>query len=89
LTVLIADVRTLWEKLKREENRILRRNKMSGLDETISDVGYILDALVLLRNIMDAGDCNVCAHKDCEYVPKPGQMVRYNCPFYKAEEEEV
>lgn len=23
----------------------------------------------------------------CGYRPKPGQMVRYNCPFYQKEEE--
>ena len=56
------------------------------LDKTISDVAYILDSLILLRQIQNAGDCNVCKNKECKYKPKLGQMVRYNCPFYKAEE---
>lgn len=62
---------------------------MSRLDKTISDVAFILDNLILLRQIQSKGDCNACAckNRDCGYMPKPGQMVRYNCPFFKAESE--
>ena len=62
---------------------------MNRLDKTISDVAFILDNLILLRQIQSKGDCNICKNKDCGYMPKAGQMVRYNCPFYKAEREEV
>lgn len=56
------------------------------LNKAISDTAYILDSLILLRQILDIGDCNICKNKNCcEYVPETGQMVRYNCPFYKAE----
>lgn len=61
---------------------------MDRLNKTISDVAFILDNLILLRQIQSKGNCNICANKDCEYKPKLGQMVRYNCPFYKAESEE-
>ena len=62
---------------------------MSGLDDAIGDVAYILDTLMAYRNIVDSGDCNRCEKKNtCEYVPKPGQLVRYNCPFYKRAEGE-
>ena len=61
---------------------------MDRLNKIISDVAFILDNLILLRQIQSIGDCNICANKkECEYVPKPGQTVRYNCPFYKAESE--
>ena len=61
---------------------------MSGLDDVIGDVAYILDTLMVYRNIDDSGDCNRCGKKKtCEYVPKPGQLVRYNCPFYEQEGE--
>ena len=61
---------------------------MSRLDETIADVAYILDCLRALRNIYDTGDCNECGiKKTCKYIPKPGKMVRYNCPFYEKEQE--
>jgi hypothetical protein len=56
---------------------------MSNFDNAIKDVAYILDSLMALRNIHQTGSCNECgAVKTCEYAPKPGQMVRYNCPFY-------
>lgn len=56
---------------------------MSRLDDTISNVAYILDSLMTLRNILETGDCNTCEIKlKCRYAPKPGQLVRYNCPHY-------
>ena len=62
---------------------------MNRLDDAISNVAYILDTLMAYRNIVDSGDCNRCGkQKTCEYVPKPGQLVRYNCPFYKRVEGE-
>lgn len=57
------------------------------LNKAISDIAYILDSLILLRQIHQTGDCNICKNRDCGYMPKPGQMVRYNCPFYKAKSE--
>ena len=60
---------------------------MDRLNKAISDVGFILDNLILLRQIQSTGDCNICAsEKECEYAPKPGQIVRYNCPFYNKTE---
>lgn len=57
---------------------------MSRLDEVIANVAYIQDALMDYRNIVQSGDCNSCADKmQCQYVPKPGMLVRFNCPFYK------
>ena len=61
--------------------------KDDRLNKTIYDIAYILDCLILLRQIQSTGDCNICKNKDCGYTPKTGQMVRYNCPFYKAESE--
>jgi|GEM_PF-4997665 len=55
------------------------------LDKVISNVAYIFDSLTLLRQIQQTGDCNTCRNRSCGYMPKPGQLVRYNCPFYKAE----
>ena len=61
---------------------------MSRLDDAISNVSYILDSLMAYRNIVDSGDCNRCRKKKiCKYAPKPGQLVRYNCPFYEQEGE--
>lgn len=63
----------------RTENK--KENKLDGL---ISSVAYTLDCLRALRDIQDAGDCNTCGIKrECRYAPKPGQLTRYNCPFYE------
>lgn len=59
----------------------------AGLDEAIASVAHILDCLMAYRNIVSTGDCNNCKNKDCEWKPKLGQLVRYNCPHYKAEDE--
>ena len=56
---------------------------MDRLDKAIADVGYILDSLKTLRDIYETHDCNECGNQDCGYCPKPGQMVRYNCPHYE------
>jgi len=61
---------------------------MSRLDDTIANVAYILDTLMAYRIITETGNCNTCKSKDCQWKPKPGQLVRYNCPHYEAEEEE-
>ena len=54
------------------------------IDLVIADQAYILDALMAYRNIVESGDCNNCkVQRECEVKPKPGQLVRYNCPFYQ------
>ena len=56
---------------------------MSRLDDVIADVAYILDTLMAYRSMCQTGSCNFCGNrKGCEYIPKPGETVRYNCPFY-------
>lgn len=57
---------------------------MSRLDDAISETAYVLDVLMTYRRIAQSGDCNSCAvSKKCKYAPKLGELVRYNCPFYK------
>lgn len=56
---------------------------MDKLNNAIANTAYILDCLRNLRSIYETGDCNDCGTKSCIYKPKPGQMVRYNCPFYE------
>ena len=36
---------------------------MSRLDDAISDVAYILDALIAYRNIVQTGTCNDCGKR--------------------------
>ena len=39
---------------------------MSRLDDVIADVAYILDTLMVYRNIAETGNCNICKNKDCQ-----------------------
>ena len=57
------------------------------LDKAIADVAYILDCLMAYRRIEETGCCNDCKRKGkCRDEPKLGEIVRYNCPFYKSKE---
>ena len=56
---------------------------MSRLDDVIGDVAYILDTLMAYRNITQKGNCNSCGNKECQWKPKLGDSVRWNCPHYK------
>ena len=62
---------------------------MDRLDEVIAEVAYVLDTLMAYRNIQIAGKtCNECGVKNiCELVPKPGELVRMNCPLWVEESE--
>jgi len=56
----------------------------TNIDRAIASVAYILDSLMSYRDIVRTGDCNDCGAKNtCGYVPRTGQMVRYNCPHYE------
>lgn len=60
---------------------------MNKLDDTISNVAYILDTLITYRSIIESGHCNDCSIKNiCKYAPKSGQLIRYNCPFHERKE---
>ena len=59
--------------------------KTDRLDKAVS---YFLDTLMAYKNIVGSGCCNDCKRKECEYMPDPGQLVRYNCPFYEQKEGE-
>lgn len=62
-------------------------NTPRHIDLLIGEQAYLLDALRAYREVIDSGCCNDCGSmKDCEFVPKLGQLVRYNCPFYKRKE---
>lgn len=63
---------------------------MSRLDDAIANIAYIFDSLRVYRDIEQSGSCNNCKNGKsyaCGYLPKPGQLVRYNCPFYDREPE--
>ena len=57
------------------------------LDKAIEEVAYILDCLTAYRSITEKGGCNDCKfRRGCKSCPKPGEVVRYNCPLYERDE---
>ena len=80
------------ERLRGEiENHRFRAHmlEMQDCKESASDEWFLVDCLSALRNIMQCGDCNICAdQKTCKYAPRPGEMVRYNCPFFRKGDQE-
>ena len=55
--------------------------------ESVSEYRKLIDYLKLLKRILDSGDCNVCAIRECcNVVPELGEMVRYNCPMFVRKE---
>ena len=62
---------------------------MVDTNKAISETAYILECIATLKSIQASGDCNDCGDKDCIYRPKPGKMVRYNCPLYERKKDEI
>ena len=52
------------------------------------DLRYLSDALELANRISEMPSCNDCNRKDCEYKPKWGKPVRYNCPLWEGEKKD-
>lgn len=51
-------------------------------EECAKEHRQLAEWLKALKEIWDSGDCNVCRNGQCEWKPKLGQLVRYNCPHY-------
>ena len=54
----------------------------STCDECAKEHRQLAEWLKALKEIWDSGDCNDCRNGQCEWKPKLGQLVRYNCPHY-------
>ena len=67
------------------QSRLLQAKALMLTDsQKAGEEWYLVACLKTLKDIMECGDCNTCGiSKTCQYTPKLGQMVRYNCPFYK------
>lgn len=65
---------------------------MSRFDEDREDlirlIFSICDYARLGYNISTYNSCNNCGDRECEYKPKWGDSVRWNCPLWKGEKIE-
>lgn len=54
------------------------------------DLYHIADIIRSWESIMSLPNCNDCGRQPgCAYCPKPGQMVRYNCPLWSEDNHAV
>jgi hypothetical protein len=53
---------------------------------TLSELDYVYSCLMAYRDIVESGCCNNCAYDACIYRPELGELVRYNCPYYRKPE---
>ena len=58
---------------------------MSRLTNLMEEKPYEFECLMAYKQIIESGSCNDCKLSDCQYRPKLGELVRYNCPFYVKE----
>ena len=51
--------------------------------EIIKNLKFIIDALEFTQEMRGVHNCNDCGvEKECEYRPKWGEPVRWNCPHW-------
>lgn len=56
--------------------------KIDSCLECAKEHRQLAEWLKALKEIWDSGDCNDCRNGQCEWKPKLGHLVRYNCPYY-------
>ena len=56
--------------------------KIDSCLECAKEHRQLAEWLKALKEIWDSGCCNDCRNGQCEWKPKLGQFVRYNCPHY-------
>ncbi len=74
---------------KADSQSIYLEETETRIDVTINALEYIASCLRGYKAIIETGGCNECAdRKTCSKRPKWGQIVRYNCMFFKRENNE-
>ena len=74
---------------KADSQSIYLEETETRIDVTINALEYIASCLRGYKAITETGGCNECAdRKTCSKRPKWGQIVRYNCMFFKRENNE-
>lgn len=69
---------------KADSQSIYLEETETRIDVTINALEYIASCLRGYKAITETGGCNECAdRKTCSKRPKWGQIVRYNCMFFK------
>ena len=70
------------QKYKEWKGDYSHLKKIDSCLECASEHRQLAEWLKALKEIWDSGDCNDCRNGQCEWKPKLGHLVRYNCPYY-------
>ena len=70
------------QKYKEWKGDYSHLKKIDSCLECASEHRQLAEWLKSLKEIWDSGDCNDCRNGQCEWKPKLGYLVRYNCPHY-------
>ena len=80
------------EPCRRGQGNYERSKSMSRKNEDLRDflrlIYYAADEIQYALSVQSYDDCNTCGRKHCRYMPKPGAMVRINCPLWKEQEHD-
>ena len=71
----------LDKAIERFENNAEFERRNGNLQGCL-DFRQLAEWLKALKEVWDSGDCNDCRNGQCEWKPKLGHLVRYNCPHY-------
>ena len=74
-------MKTLDEAIKRYTDNAEYERTHGNLQGCL-DFKQLAEWLKALKEIWGSGDCNDCRNGQCEWKPKLGQLVRFNCPHY-------
>lgn len=71
----------------------LRRNgfeSFEALTEAFEQVKRERDAYMFCsKDLLSKGNCNECGDREnCNYLPRPGETVRVNCPLWRGPQKE-
>ena len=72
-------------KILDDINRYVKA-RLDSQKEEQKRIDALIQAQVLLlelQRIENLPNCNTCLRQGCEYKPKLGEYVRFNCPLYK------
>lgn len=64
-------------------------DKNLRIREIANDVRFVADVLMLAARIAEMPGCNDCGVEECEYEPRWGEPIRYNCPLWKERKNET
>ena len=79
------------QALLQKRNEILQHkdNEIKQLRDELERMKVERDAYqVYFKDLSSKPDCNTCEKRSCEYKPRPGAIVRVNCPLYSGPEKE-